>query len=1712
VSVALAPNGDAYFSDQPSSQVVKLSKGSVTVVAGNSIAGFSGDGGLAVMAALAGPAGLAIDNNGNLFIADQNNHRVRRVATDGTISTVAGTGVGGFSGDGGPAIAATLAFPSGVAVDASGNLYIADVGNRRVRLVNSSGNITTFAGNGSETSSGDGGLAINAGFIFPQNICLDTHGNLFVSDPADDTIRRINSSNIITTIAGIHQFGYSGDGGPATQAALAIPLGVSVDSNGNVYFADSGSNRVRSVNTSGTINSVVGNGQEVFSGDGGVASAAGLAAPSGTAVDSSGQLYIADTGNHRIRQVNSAGLINTIAGNGQADALRDGGPSRNATLSSPRNLAFDIAGNFYIADEGNQRIRQVATNGTISTVAGNGTIGYSGDGGPAVSAALAGPVGVALNAAGDLFIADTNNHRIRRVRSGMITTFAGNGYGGYAGDGGAAMAAELAYPAGVAVDSNGNLYIADTGNNRIRMVTPNGVITTIAGGAQGFSGDGGKATLATLNNPAAVALDSTGNIYIADTGNQRIRKIDPTGVITTVAGNGTTGYGGLGGPAMNASLNSPVAVAADSAGNVYIADTQSSRVLIVNSSKTINMFAGTGQSAFSGDGGLAVNAEIEYPSGLAIDSKGNVYLADRDNNRVREVLSSAPSFSVNPGMVSFSAPAGGAAAPAQAVSVTSQLNSAGLAYAGTTGLSFAVQMSVPWLSITPQSGALPASLQVTADPSQLGVGNNTGTITILAPNANPSTMNIPVRFTVGSGLPSQLAVSSQSLPFSLAQQASPATAQLTISNLGSGSARYTAVATAANGANWLQLSGPASGSVTPAAPVSLTVTVTPGSLAVGTYNGSIAVMGPDTGQTLTVAVILAITSAPPKILLSQLGFTFTAVAQGGTVLPQTLGILNSGAGTLNYSVQATTQSGGSGWLSVTSSSGVVTQPLVQISDVSVNVAASQLAPGTYYGQLVVTAAGASNSPQNALVVLDVLPPGSNPGPDVRPTGLVFIGVAGEESPGSQNVTVANVTGNPINVATSVASPSAPNLIASAPTNFAVPSQTPASIVVQPDFTSLSAGQYRVGILVYPDSGPSQTINVLSVIAPAGSTASDASADRVRPRTTPACPTKLLPQFTTTGLNSNLTVGYPASISAKIVDDCGNPMTSGTVVVSFNNGDPPIQLNTLRGGMWTQSWFPGYPTSSVTLTLVAAEPALNLTGSAISYAGAVQQGTQSPPMLTGSPLGGGTLTAGSFAPGDLILLKGTGLADSQASSSSNPPPVQLGGTQVAIGQAGFIPLLYADASQVVGLVPSTVTPGPQELVVQRDSTLGGQVDVIISATHPAILTADGSGQGQGLIYNSNGSAAMTLASSTPAQPGGTIIVYCSGLGATTANGNASNLPTLTVGGVPASIGYAGVAQPSSYPPSGAPTLLGLVSSSLGGLYQITATVPAGVNSSAALVVISSAGQTSQSGVTMAVGTAAQGNTPAISVVTTAFTPNSSGIAQNTWTIIQGANLVPATTPAGGVTWSTAPSFAQGQMPTTLNGISVTINGKPAYIYAFCSAAPAGSECNKGVDQINVLSPIDATLGSVQVVVNNNGAISQPFTTTLHAMIPALFNFDGSHVVATHLNYTDVGPSTLIPGYTTPASPGEQIIVYGSGFGIPAGATLIPGSASQSGTFSPFPTCTVGGTSATVAFAGILSPGLVQLNVDIPITAANGDDAISCTFNGVSTPVGNVVTVN
>jgi trimeric autotransporter adhesin len=340
--------------------------------------------------------------------------------------------------------------------------------------------------------------------------------------------------------------------------------------------------------------------------------------------------------------------INTIAGNGTAAYLGDSGPATSAELNGPYGLATDNAGNLYIADPANNRVRKVVLGtGIISTFAGNGTAGYGGDNGPATSAELQLPVGVALDTAGDLYIADEGNNVIRKVNtSGVITTVAGNNTEGYSGDNGLATSASLYAPSGVAIDSSGNLYIGDAGNNRVREVAAStGVITTIAGtGTAGYSGDNGAAVSATLNKPSAVIEGSTGNLYILDTGNNVVRLVNTTGTITTVAGNGTAGYSGDDGPATSATLHTPYGLNIDSSGNLYIADSGNNVVRMVSTAGIISTVAGNGTAGYSGDNGAAISATLDNPQGVTIDSRGNVYISDQSNNRVREV--STPTGSV----------------------------------------------------------------------------------------------------------------------------------------------------------------------------------------------------------------------------------------------------------------------------------------------------------------------------------------------------------------------------------------------------------------------------------------------------------------------------------------------------------------------------------------------------------------------------------------------------------------------------------------------------------------------------------------------------------------------------------------------------------------------------------------------------------------------------------------------------------------------------------------------------------------------------------------------------------------------------------------------------------------------------------------------------------------------------------------------------------
>ena len=667
------------------------------VAAGQGVPGFSGDGGPAVAALLGGVGAIAVDQAGNVVVLDTDNGRVRVVAarsgrfygqamTARHIYTVAGDGSFSYSGDGGPATAAGLSFPEGVAVDPAGNLVIADTDAYRVRVVAvrsgrfygqamTAGDIYTVAGNGTSGYSGDGGPARDAELGFLQAVTVDGAGNLVLSDGVNGVIRVVAArsgtfyrqpmtAGDIYTVAGNGTSGYSGDGGPATKAELSFPDGVAIDPDGNLAIADSANNRVRVV-----------------------------AARSGTFYG----------------QAMTAGDIYTVAGDGGSGLAGNTGPATAAALSFPEGVTFDMAGNLVIADSSNHRVRVVAarsgtyygramTAGHIYIAAGNTVPGSSGNRGLARNAVLyvpdSGPTESAVTVdAGNYLVAQSQqvwficrragSYFGRPLTAGHIYVIAGDGSGGYAGDGGPATSAQIWAPRGVVVDAAGNLVIADSNNNRVRVVAASsgtfygqamtaGDIYTVAGtGTVGFSGDGGPATAAELFTPEGVAVDAAGNLVIGDAGNDRVRVVAArtgrfygqamtAGDIYTVAGDGTRQSSGDGGPATAAGLT-PGALAVDRAGNLVIADSypnldvSNNRVRVVAARSgtfygqamtagDIYTVAGTGTPGYSGDGGPAAAAELDNPDGVAVDQAGNLVIGDTYNNVIRVVAARTGTF------------------------------------------------------------------------------------------------------------------------------------------------------------------------------------------------------------------------------------------------------------------------------------------------------------------------------------------------------------------------------------------------------------------------------------------------------------------------------------------------------------------------------------------------------------------------------------------------------------------------------------------------------------------------------------------------------------------------------------------------------------------------------------------------------------------------------------------------------------------------------------------------------------------------------------------------------------------------------------------------------------------------------------------------------------------------------------------------------------
>lgn len=630
--IATDDAGSVYVLDWLANSVRKLApNGRVTTLAG--LAGASGvSDGRGPMARFRSPRAVAATASGTVYVADSSNYTVRRISPSGEVSTLAGIPGEQGSTDGGPG-EATFWWPKGIAVDDVGNVFVADGLANTIRKVTDAGVVSTIAGAFGFAGSADG-VGTEARFRNPEELAVDSSGNLYVADTGNHTIRKISPAGMVSTLAGVPGASGSQDGA-AAQARFRSPEGVAVDGAGNVLVADTGNRTIRLVSTSGQVTTLAG---VVLSkgGEDGTGPAARFTSPAGIALEPSGHFLIADS--RSVRRMTPAGDVTTVAGEAEALPGFVDGPGTQARFSWPTGVVADGAGNVYVADSYNEVIRKVSPSGIATTLAGLAPeCSYvDGTGG---EARFCDPLGIAVDPSGVLYVADTENNAIRKVTpSGVVSTLAGNGYPGSRD--GTGRSARFDEPWGLALDAAGNLFVGDSRNNTIRKVTPSGIVSTLAGtpGARGAAD--GVGSEASFDTPAGLAVDRSGNVYVADLGNLTIRKISPAGAVTTLAGRPGWG-GGDDGTGSEARFAAPVALGLDGSGNLYVADRGNAALRKVTPDGIVTTIGGAGGAGGDADG-TGSAAQLGAPYGVAVLHSGGFVLSDRMNHAIRLGVPSLP--------------------------------------------------------------------------------------------------------------------------------------------------------------------------------------------------------------------------------------------------------------------------------------------------------------------------------------------------------------------------------------------------------------------------------------------------------------------------------------------------------------------------------------------------------------------------------------------------------------------------------------------------------------------------------------------------------------------------------------------------------------------------------------------------------------------------------------------------------------------------------------------------------------------------------------------------------------------------------------------------------------------------------------------------------------------------------------------------------------
>ena len=663
LGVVRRPDGDLVVADYHANILWRIDgDGILHRLAGDGVPGSSGDGGPALDARFDCPHDLAQDKDGNLYLSDLCNQTYRRIDYQtGIVTRVAGSGKTGRGGDGGPALEAEMDTHCGIAVDDDGNLYLSSEWANNIRRVDAAtGVVELFAGQDarhhpSESGdsrpyagpalslggySGDGGPKEEAAFHHPEHLAFDSRGDLYVCDNSNHRIRKIDvKTGIVTTVLGNGQPASNGDGGPATEASTLMPDALCFDAHDNMYVGEKYGFRVRRVDAkTGIVTTIAGTGVPGMGAEGVPATETECnSIEVGLWADPDGAVFYSDCGG-RVRRIDGeTGIVTTVLG---GTSVRDGGPAAQAFVNTPNGIAAGPGGRVYFADSGNQRIRGIdPVTGVVRTVAGNGARAYGGDGGPAVDAYLGNPADVSVDSQGRVVIADTRHGHVRRVEAdGTIRGIAGAAFQWDKGDGGPAVGANLSHVLSVAHDADDNVYVGDAIGRIRRIDARTGLIDTVAGiGLPGCTGDGGPAIRARIGSPSAIAFDARGAMYFADSANHVVRRVDADGVIHTVIGAGDPGFSPDGAVAATARLDSPGGLAVRADGAVYVSDTRNDRVRVVAPDGTLRTVAGSATPGFAGDGGPATNASLNRPAGLCLLDDDVLLVADHFNHRIRAV-------------------------------------------------------------------------------------------------------------------------------------------------------------------------------------------------------------------------------------------------------------------------------------------------------------------------------------------------------------------------------------------------------------------------------------------------------------------------------------------------------------------------------------------------------------------------------------------------------------------------------------------------------------------------------------------------------------------------------------------------------------------------------------------------------------------------------------------------------------------------------------------------------------------------------------------------------------------------------------------------------------------------------------------------------------------------------------------------------------------